>query len=471
MALQIDLERLLQVAQATGALSGNTPQYNLKQVGAKEASLTLSTMGSFYGCCGLFDMCGSNDLLSLTIEAEAFLDWLGWKANNECNQFVKLITYVGPASAAASPTSASNGATAACDDAPGVEFGTCEVLLPDKGRIKRAGPVRDLTENNRKVCEQFPVFMKDGQPISDELMWSVTLAGMTIKQDLKRMVINGNASNANEFSGLETLVNTGYRDARTAQRCSSMDSIVLDWNDQAMSYQPNGTHVLVDYLIDIVRRIRMRAMWANLGQIAVGDMVLVMPTYLRDCLLDSFTCWSVCPGAQYNEANLNTFEARTFRNSLNGGTYGMGQIFVDGTPVPIITYDWMDLGQAAPNFTGDMYVLTRRIGNVPVFWGQFIDMTQPAARFAEEAGYAHYRALDGGRFLSYWKTDNECTQATVVLRPNLYLSAPWAQARIQDVACLRPLAPLSADPLSSYYAEEYLATATCPEDYLVTSPG
>jgi hypothetical protein len=426
-------------------------------------------MASLYGCCGLFDPCGSNDLLSLTLDSEPFLDWLGWRSNNECRQFVKLLTYIGPAGTAAGTEG--TGAAAACDDAAGVEFGSCELLLPDKGRIKRAGPVRDLTENNRKVCDEYPVFMKSGEQIGDELMWSVTLAGSALKQDLKRMVITGNASSANQFSGLNTLVNTGYVDATSGRRCSSMDSIVVNWASHVMGYALNGTHDLVDYLIDIVRRIRQRAMWSNLGGIAVGDMVLVMPSFLRDCLLDSFTCWSVCPGAQYNEANINTLEARTFRNTLNGGTYGQGQIFVDGTPVPIITYDWFSLSQAAPYFVGDIFVLTRRIGNVPTLWGQYLDMTEPAARFAEEAGYGHYRALDGGRFLAYWKTDNECTQATLVMRPNVYLSAPWACARIQNVACQRPLNPLSADPTSSYYAEEYLVAATCPEDYLIDALG
>ena len=468
MAMNIDLERLLQVAQATGALHGNTPAYGLGQV-SKEASLTLSTMATMYGCCGLFNPSGSNDLLSLTIEAEPLLDWIGWRPNNECNQLVKLISYVGPAGTAEGAEG--TGAAAACEDAAGVEFGTCQVLLPDKGRLKRAGPVRDLTEDNRKVYDEYPVFLKDGQQITDELMWSVTLAGIAIKQDLKRMLITGNAANANQLSGLNTLVNTGYRNVHDGRRCSAMDSIVIDWNNHVMSYALNGTHVLVDYLIDIIRRIRTRALWANLGGIGVGDMVLMMPSFVRDCLLDSFTCWSICAGSQYNETVLNTFEARQFRNTLNGGLFGMGQIFVDGTPVPFITYDWMAINQSAPYFVGDIFILTRRIGNVPTFWGQFIDMSQPAARFAEEAGYGHYRALDGGKYLAYWKTDNECTQITVVFRPNLHLSAPWACARIQNVACMRALNPLSADPTSDYYAEEYLSPATCPEDYLLVSQG
>lgn len=472
MSMQIDLERLLLAAQASGALHGNTPGYGGGQVGgmaSKEAALTLSALPSLYGTSGLFSMCGDNDLMSLTVESEPLLDWLGWRPNNEHRQFVKLISYIGPEGAAAGTET--NGTGAACDDAAGVEYGAAEILLPDKGRIKRAGPTRDLTEIHRKLCDEHPVFMKDGQQITDDLLWAITLAGVAVRQDLKRLIITGNAANANEFSGLQTLVNTGYVNATDGRRVSAMDSIVVPWANNPMGHLLNGAHSLVDYLIAIVRRIRQRAMWANLGGVAVGDQVLVMPIYLRDCLLDAFTCWSVCPGAQYNEANLNTLEARGFRNTLNGGAYGMGQIFVDGTPVPIITYDWQAVGQSAPYFTGDIYVLTRRIGNVPVLWGQYVDMNQPAARFAEEAGFTHYRATDGGKFLAYWKTDNECVQTSVVMRPNLYVSAPWAQARITDVACQTALNPISPDPTSSYYAEEYISPATNPEDYLLDALG
>ncbi|GAB4565328.1 MAG: hypothetical protein Kow0047_15780 [Anaerolineae bacterium] len=460
MTLQIDVERLLRAAQMTGALSGNGVQY-----GVKEAELTLS-QPTLYGTSGLFSMCGSNDLISLTVDDEPFLEWLGWKPNNEVRQFVKLITYVGPAgTAAGNPTS---GVAGPCEDANTVEFGTCEILLPDKGRIKRAGPVIDLTENNRRLCDQYPIFTKDGQRIEDELMWALTLAGIAVKQDLKRLVVTGNSGNANEFAGLEQLVNTGYVNATDGRRCSAMDSIVVNWNGADIGdVGPDGVHNLVDYLIYAVRRIRQRAMWASLGGIAVGDMAIVLPTFLRDELLNVFTCWSVCPGQQYREANLNTFEARTFRDRLNGGAFGMGQIFVDGTPIPIITYDWMPFQEVGGSYVGDIYVLTRRIGNVPVLWGQYIDMTDPAARFQEEAGYGHYKATDGGRFLAYWKTDNECVQTTLLLRPNVYLSAPWAQARIQSVAATAPIPPISPDPTSASYPEDYLTPATAPESYLV----
>ena len=102
-------------------------------------------------------------------------------------------------------------------------------------------------------------------------------------------------------------------------------------------------------------------------------------------------------------------------------------------------------------------------------WGQYIDMAQPAAAFAEKSGYTEYRATDGGKFLSYWKTDETCTQAVMMMRPNIYLSAPWAQARIQSVAAHRPLQPIQPDPTSAYFVEGYKSVASCPEDYLTVS--
>ena len=107
MGFKIDSEALAQALTmlASGTLQGNQPR-------SKEASLTNSTMASMYGCCGLFDLCGSNDLLSLTVVGEQFLDWLSFRANNECNQFVKLITYIGPAGTAAGTWGRTRGSNA-----------------------------------------------------------------------------------------------------------------------------------------------------------------------------------------------------------------------------------------------------------------------------------------------------------------------------------------------------------------------
>ena len=47
--------------------------------------LTISTMATIYGCCGLFDLCSDADLVSLSLQgADPFLDWIGWQATLEC---------------------------------------------------------------------------------------------------------------------------------------------------------------------------------------------------------------------------------------------------------------------------------------------------------------------------------------------------------------------------------------------------
>lgn len=463
----IDTNALIQALVAAGGMSDRGPYPGRPYLGVrpKEASLTLSSMASLVGCCGLFMDQSDNALFSLTQVDEPFLAWLGWVSNDDCRQFVKLLSWTGPEESDGSYTT---GEKSACADASGVDFGTCEILLPDKGRIARKGPVRDLTENNRKLWAEQPVYTLNGQQIDDDLVWSTVLAGRVLYDDLKRLVITGNAATTGQFEGLERLVNTGYVNVTNGIRCTAMDSIVVDWNGNNFSHQLNGTHTLVDYVIAIVRRLRQRIAWSGNGRIAAGDMVIMLPNYLRYCLLDAFTCWSVCPGSQYNETNLNTLEARAYRDTLNGGQFGDGQIFVDSTPIPLMTYDWQAVGQESGGFAGDIYVLTRNLGNgaVPVLRGQYIDMSKPANRFQEVSGNAHYKATDGGRFLWYWKTDNECVEPTVVFRPNIWCSAPWAQARIQDVACRAPLNPLSPDMTSSYFAEEYIESAFCPEDYL-----
>jgi len=466
MSAQLDLDRLLQVARAAGALSEN----GLPSMGGratKETSLTLSTMPSLApGCCGLFSLGGENDLLTLVLPDEPFLVWMGWKPNNECDQFVKMITYV--SGAGTSGGTVSTPYAAACDNGNGVEFGTCEILLPDKGRLKRVGPVRDLTINNLKMWEGYPVYAKDGTQITDEIAWSTIMTGIAMQDDIKRSIFEANASSTNQFAGFESLINLGYRDVRSGRLCSAMDSIVLDWSSNTIAHEINGFD-LIDYLIDIVRRIKTRAAWSKLGSIGYGDMVIVTTTQIATCMLDVFTCWSVCPGAEFNPTNLSTYEARQFRNSLNGGLFGMGQITIDGVPIPLLAYDWLTSTYTPGGAqVSDLYVMVRQIGATPILWGQYIDMRQPAARFSEVAEQ-HYKATDDGKFLSYWKTDNECIQNTVVFRPNIYIKAPWAQARIQNVACTRPLAPILPDPSKSGYPEHYLTPAVCPEDYL--TPG
>lgn len=432
-------------------------------------SFTLSNLATIYGCCGLFDMCSDADLMSLSFEGtNKFLDWIGWERTNVCLIKKNFITYVRP--------EAVNGARSAgyitdpCGDSKSVDWGTCDFTLEDFALVRRHGPVRDSTKGNLKLCETQPRYRLDGSPITSDAEYDMRLVTEALIQDLKLMLVDGNKTNVpGTFDGLEALVTTGYTNS-AGQRCSSMDSVVIDWNANDMGGGSgitwNGAAVgssfnFVDVLLAILRRLVDRINLApqlSVSGLSVGDIVFVAPQHVLRCLLDAYTCWSVCPGQQYNETNLNTYEARTFRDRLNGGMFGAGRIFLDQFEIPLVPYSW---GLIKGPTLSDAYILTGNVGGVKTISGQYLDQSAASTDYPE----AGYSITDGGRLLTWTERDKTCVYREVQLQPRLLMWAPWAQARIQDIKCSALGGIISADPwATSFFPESSFNGAFCPTD-------
>lgn len=427
---------------------------------------TVSNLATVYECCGLFDMCADEDLMSLHFHgAEPFLDWLGWVATDLCVIHREFLAWVRPEQAAGACT---EGYLAdPCDDPNTVEWGKCDFRLTDFGRIRREGPVRDVTKNDVRYCERQPRYRLDGTPVGDTREYDARLITEVIIQDLRRYIVTGTTLTGGLFDGIQRLVRDGYTNV-DGSACQMMDSYVVNWNSNAMAggagITVNGAAIaatwnIVDVLLSIYRRIRQRIRWSPvLGaqRLNVGDIVLVMPDFLAQCLLDFYTCWRVCDGSQYNETVLQTYEARTFRTQLMGGMFGAGRIWLDGFEIPIIPYDWEMINGPT---RGDMYLLTGGIGNVRVFNGEYNNMTNVPANYPEDA----YWYTDGGRLLGWLDGQHTCQKQLLEMQPRLLCWAPWAQARFQNVACQTVLDPLSPDPCdTSFFPMESWSVAECP---------
>lgn len=419
--------------------------------------LSKSTLATLYGCSGLFDLCGDDDLMSLSFEGQSpFLDWIGWERTEVCRVRKGFITTV-------RGENCSDGwVSDPCADPNGIEYGVCEFELKDFARLRRQGPVRDATEARMRLCERQPRYRLDGTPITDDREYDMRLATEVVLQDLKRMIITGNSATSGQADGLQRLVKVGYTDPE-GRRCTSMDSLVVDWNGNGMGDLPSGSGAtlngnaiaagwdFVDILLYVYRHIRQDiAMAPALAaqNLKVGDIVLVMPTFLTRCLLDMYTCWSVCPSA-----DIDTYAARTFRNELNGGMFGAGRIYLDGFEIPLIAYDWELINGPT---RGDIYMLTGQVGNVKLLQGQYLDMNAAPESYPE----AGFTVTDGGRLLTWVEQDHTCIRQIVEMRPRLLSWAPWANARFQDVACAGPGLPKSPDPCAtSYYPERSFSVA------------
>jgi hypothetical protein len=427
---------------------------------------TLSTLATVYGCCGLFDMCADADLISLTMQgSDPFLDWLGWESTDVCVIKKSFITWMRPEQSQGSCTSGV--VSDPCEEPNTVEWGECDFTLEDFARLRRRGPVRDVTMNDVRYCERQPRYRLDGSMITDSREFDAIVTAEVILQDFRNLVITGNAAVAGQADGLQNLVVTGYTNA-AGRNCDVMDSIVIDWNQNGMAggagITVNGTTIaatwnFVDVLLAAFRRVRQRIMLSPTLASRIGgglDIALVLPTFLIDCLLDHYTCWSVCDGSQYNEVALQSYEARAFRRSLLGGRFGFGAITLDNTTIPLLAYDWSMINGPS---CGDMYLLVGAVGNVRLISGQYLDMRSVPGTYPG----ADYRVSDGGRFLHWTVQDETCVTERLEIRPRILMWAPWAQVRFQDVCCQTVFDPLSPDPCeTSFFPESSFSVAACP---------
>lgn len=427
--------------------------------------MSIDHNASPFGCCNFFDKCGDGDLMSLYYAGQLpLLDWMGFNVGEECYRTIEFITYNRPARTG-SGTATRGYISDPCADPYGVEWGSCKITVEDFGLLGRIGPVRKILQPKR-YCITSPIYRLDGSRVTDEREWDMKFVADQIIADMNNMVVTGNSSVAGQFDGLQSWVKTGYQS--DGHLCQMLDSIVINWNGNDMSGGAgmtwNGAALLatwniVDVLLAIYRRFRQRIKWAqalNTARLAVGDMIIVMPTSMIDCLLKHFTCWSVCAGSQYNEVALQAPEARKFYEGLLGGMFGDGQIVLDGFAIPILGYDWSLIDGPT---TGDMYFLTSNVGSFRIWEGEFLDADAAASKYA----MAGYTSSDGGRVIWKVETDNLCTEMKGWIAPRLFCKAPWLQARIQTVKCVVPGGFLSVDPEdTSFFPLTSFNPAECP---------
>lgn len=421
-------------------------------------ALSVENMASPFGACNFFDRCGEDDLLSLHYSGGLpLLDWMGFNVSNTYERVFEYLTYVRPARANGSPSAGH--LADPCATPNGIEWGSTKLTINNFGRYGRRGPTRAMMKPEL-FCVSDPRRRLDGTAVTDEREWDARFAMDVILQDLSRDIITGNSATPGKMDGLEQWVKTGYDNPM-------LDSIVIDWNgndlDGGAGITWNGSAIgttldIIDVLRSAVRRVLARIGWSptmRMQNLQSGDIVLLMPTHMATCLLDFYTCWAVCPSTDNITVQLQSYEARQFRQSLNGGLYGVGQIQIDNITIPIMAYDWGLIKSAT---LSDMYVLIRNVGAVQTWFGEHLNADTAAAAFRTQG----YFSTDGGRVLGVYVTENECYQLREWIHPRIYTRAPWLQVRIKDVRCSDIIDPLSPDPETSFFGMSSFEAAVCP---------
>ena len=411
---------------------------------------------NIYGRCSIFDCCQPSDIFGLQVSTSGLMPWLGWRANRFYQRRVGFIPWYGPEGTVAGEIS--TGAVGPCEYPDGWEYGVCGYNLYHTSWYARMGEGLDPHTIVQDRCETTPRYRLNGQPISDDLEWQLNGIMNVLQADIRRGLIHGSHSNARQMDGLESIIKTGYTND-DGTTCPQIDSILVNWASDSLDGEDNGFGNFFDYLDEVVTEIEYRS--KDLGGIAATDMVLLTSRFMATCLLDAFACYTTCGVNDENDITDQALRAqqRATRMALNGGPLYDGASAVgyiqlkSGRRVPIIVDDYLDIAHtpATGKSCTDIYLLTRRIGSIDVLYGEYLDMTTWETRVKAQYPNASSRADAAGRFLARGMDINFCIALELGTSPEIYIAAPWAQARIENVCCTHHRKPLTGDMSQPVY--------------------
>lgn len=409
----------------------------------------LHPLANVYGS-GMFSYCGGNELISSLVTDDVFDTWIGAYPSAVDPEMTKVMGWIGPEGTGANAPDWDRAAD--CADCKGVEHGKCE-LSTCFGEVCQSGADLKITDIGIRSCEAEPMLYirgpNAGMPITNDAVWQLALASYVAKQNIERTNIIGNKTiNARQWDGLQIIINAPVIDVRTGLRCQDSEPVIYDMANAA------PTDNICNIISAVVRRLRWRAKF--LGGIAAGDMILLMTSLMRDALIDwaGCGCGPCASSSFWNLVMVDALDARAERARLaNGGTFGMGMFEVDGLPVDILTNDWIPQvpRPGGGSFCSDIFVLTRKVGALPVLFQQYQDFASTLNGVDLSSLITSARVTDGGRFLSYAKNVNECFNQTVLAKLRLKLRAPWVQGRLLNVCAPFDIPPINATPGSAYF--------------------
>lgn len=335
-----------------------------------------------------------------------------------------------------------------------------------------------------------PQFPPTGDPLRDEAAKRLFEFGASWAREYAHLVYDGDPSNNTagggyeEYYGLQTLVNTGYRDAVTGTACPAADSIVSDFSNAQIT---DASADIVGLIQDTFFRLRHIASRAGLPG---TRWVMVMPLgmfyrlsevwayYYQTRALDALTFNSSV------QVTLGGNDVTQARDAMRGNlTTRTGQfLMIDGQRIDVILDDALPETETAPGvFSSDIYILpltTLNGSQRTLFTNAFSydsanGRQQSAMELARQfAPGDSYYTTDAGTYLWHKKPpSNFCVQLAAVSKQRLILRTPYLASRIQNVGWT----PLTEHERSSFTDSAYFvnggstAQSTYPSFYSPTA--
>lgn len=472
MTTQIDYQQLASalVAESLATNGGSNGQRH-KAV----SSTPTATYG--HGRGGLFSTPGlSRPLFSaMVLPKQGLADILPVRGTNETDPLYGIITGV--------TASTGDEANGVCDDPKTIGLTKLCTHTFALGRFSRQTTVFDLDRvgrvTNRGEFTDFQVYggpeggmniptmpgvSAVGQAANKEVAKALFEFGVAWSRDFARVTYTGNPTNNTagggykEFYGLDTLINTGYRDALTGVACPAADSLIRTFNGANVS---GNETTLVREITFIMRNLKFLARKTGLDPV---NFAIAMTFGLFYALTDLWPCSYLsyrCNVSSGSTQFISSGESERMRDEMRSDLYSYtGQyLLIDGQKIPVVIDDAITETQpVAGTFESDIYFIPLTVmGGQPVTFWEYINYDGPGAGMEAASAFAPTGAFytsDNGRF--FWTRpapENFCVKLLAKTEPRLLLLTPYLAARLTDVRYTPLNHENNWDPSGSFYRD------------------
>lgn len=472
MTTQIDYQQLASalVAESLAANGGNN--------GTRRKAVSSTPTATYgHGRGGLFSAPGlSRPLFSaMVLPKQGLADILPVRGTNETDPLYGIITGV--------TASTGDEANGVCDDPKTIGLTKLCTHTFALGRFSRQTTVFDLDRvgrvTNRGEFTDFQVYggpeggynvptmpgvSAVGQAANNEVAKALFEFGVAWSRDFARVTYTGNPTNNTagggykEFYGLDTLINTGYRDALTGVACPAADSLIRTFNGANVS---GNETTLVREITFIMRNLKFLARKTGLDPvnfaIAMTFGMFYALTDLWPCSYLSYRCSVVSGSTQF----ISSGESERMRDEMRSDLYSYnGQyLLIDGQKIPVVIDDAITETQpVAGTFESDIYFIPLTVmGGQPVTFWEYINYDGPGMGMEAASAFAPTGAFytsDNGRF--FWTRPspaNFCVKLLAKTEPRLLLLTPYLAARLTDVRYTPLNHENNWDPSGSFYRD------------------
>jgi len=253
-----------------------------------------------------------------------------------------------------------------------------------------------------------------------------------------------------EMTGFDQLINTGYVDAQTNQRCYAVDSDLKNFNYGRIDNAAGGTSIVATvsaayhYVKDLAERTGvMPVRWV----LAMRSTMFYELTAVWPCSYLTYRCQVT--GDQ--EVVVQGTEQVRMRDEMRAGKY----LLIDGERIEVVLDDGIAEATNTTNanvvagcFASDIYLIPMSVvGGRGVTYLEYADYNAAPMRSVLQAGAQEI--MVEGAFATTLMRSNWCIYWITKLEPRLVMRTPWLAARIQNVQVC-PLQherePFPADP-------------------------